>query len=102
MTDDAIIKGRLKQRGIDVLVPEGEDFERIDRIVYAEMAKGQFLDASRREARAVIAKMVARGAQGVVLGCTEFPILLKPDDATVPLYDTTTLHAMATVDMALA
>jgi aspartate racemase len=102
MTDDAIIKGRLKQRGIDVLVPEGGDFERIDRIVYAEMAKGQFLDTSRREARAIIAKMVSRGAQGVVLGCTEFPILLKADDASVPLFDTTTLHAMAAVDMALA
>jgi aspartate racemase len=102
MTDDAIIKGRLNRRGIDVLVPEGEDFDRIDRIVYAEMATGQFLDGSRREARAIIAKMVANGAQGVVLGCTEFPILLKPTDAAVPLFDTTTLHAMAAVDRALA
>lgn len=101
MTDDAIIADRLKTRGIEVIVPEGEDFERIDRIVYAEMARGQFLEASRREARAIIAKMVARGAQGVVLGCTEFPILLKADDATVPLFDTTTLHAMAAVDLAL-
>jgi aspartate racemase len=101
MTDDAIIADRLKARGIEVIVPEGEDFERIDRIVYAEMARGQFLEASRREARAIIAKMVARGAQGVVLGCTEFPILLKADDATVPLFDTTTLHAMAAVDLAL-
>lgn len=102
MTDDAIIAGRLKQRGIEVLVPEGDDFERIDRIVYAEMARGQFLDASRCEARAIIAKMVARGAQGVVLGCTEFPILLKADDASVPLFDTTTLHAMASVKLALS
>jgi aspartate racemase len=102
MTDDAIIKGRLKQRGIEVMVPQGEDFDRIDRIVYAEMATGQFLEASRREARAVIAKIVANGAQGVVLGCTEFPILLKPDDASVPLFDTTTLHAMAAVDLALS
>jgi aspartate racemase len=102
MTEDSIIKGRLKQRGIDVLIPEGEDFTRIDRIVYDEMARGQFLDSSRHEARAVIAKLVAKGAQGVVLGCTEFPILLKADDASVPLFDTTTLHALAAVDMALA
>jgi aspartate racemase len=102
MTDDAIIAGRLKARGIEVLVPEGNDFERIDRMVYAEMASGQFLDGSRREARAIIARMVARGAQGVVLGCTEFPILLKADDASVPLFDTTTLHAMAAVERALA
>ncbi|MGA9796895.1 MAG: aspartate/glutamate racemase family protein [Rhizomicrobium sp.] len=102
MTDDAIIAGRLKQRGIEVLVPEGDDFARIDRIVYAEMASGQFLDQSRREARAIIAKMAAKGAQGVVLGCTEFPILLKADDASVPLFDTTTLHAMAAVERALA
>ena len=102
MTDDAIIAGRLKQRGIEVIVPEGDDFDRIDRIVYAEMATGQFLDESRREARAIIAKMVARGAQGVVLGCTEFPILLKADGASVPLFDTTTLHAMAAVEKALA
>lgn len=101
MTDDAIIAGRLKQRGIEVLVPEGDDFDRIDRIVYAEMATGQFLDGSRREARAIIAKMAALGAQGVVLGCTEFPILLKADDASVPLFDTTTLHALAAVELAL-
>ena len=102
MTDDAIIKGRLRQRGIDVLVPEGEDFDRIDRIVYAEMAKGRFLEESRREASAIIAKMAAHGARGIVLGCTEFPILLKADDATVPLFDTTALHAAAAANLALA
>jgi aspartate racemase len=103
MERDDIIQGRLKQvYGLDVLAPEGADFAAVDRIVYEELVRGQFTDASRAVCRAAIARLVARGCEGVVLGCTELPLLVKPDDSAVPLYDTTTLHALAAVAMALA
>jgi aspartate racemase len=71
-------------------------------VIYDELIRGKLLDTSRAAYKAIIARLVARGAQGVVLGCTEIPLLTKPEDATVPLFDTTTLHAMAAVDLALA
>jgi len=103
MEQDGIIKGRLRDRyGLDVIVPTGADFDETSRVIYDELIRGRFLDSSRAAYKAIIARLVERGAQGVILGCTEIPLLTKPEDATVPLFDTTTLHAMAAVDMALA
>jgi aspartate racemase len=103
MEQDSILLGRLRKRyDLDVLVPEGDDFRTIDRIVYEELVRGRFEEPSRAATRAVIANLVARGAEGIILGCTEFPLLVKPEDSMVPLFDTTTLHALAAVDMALA
>lgn len=103
MEQDGIIRGRLRDRyGLDVLIPEGDDFAETSRVIYDELVRGKFLETSRAAYRDIIARLVARGAQGVVLGCTEIPLLTKPQDATVPLFDTTTLHAMAAVDAALA
>ena len=102
MEQDDIIKGRLKRAyDLEVLVPEGEDFAGVDRIVYEELVRGKFLEPSRALCRAAIARLVARGAQAVILGCTEFPLLVKLEDSAVPLFDTTTLHALAAVEMAL-
>ena len=102
MEQDGIVKGRLRDRyGIDVITPEGEDAAETSRIIYEELVRGQFLENSRAAYAGIIARLVARGAEGVILGCTELPILIKPEDATVPLFDTTTLHAMAAVDLAL-
>jgi aspartate racemase len=103
MTDDAIVKGRLKRaHDLEVLIPDGAEFAAVDRIIYEELTRGQFRDASRAACKAAIATLVARGAEGIILGCTELPLLVKPQDSTVPLFDTTTLHAMAAVEMALA
>jgi aspartate racemase len=103
MAQDGIIRGRLRDRyGLVVLVPEGDDFAEVDRVIYEELVRGRFLEASRTAYRAIIAKLVAQGAEGVILGCTELPLLVAPADATVPLFDTTSLHAMAAVDLALA
>jgi aspartate racemase len=102
MEHDNIIKGRLNHAyDLEVLVPHGEEFAAIDRIVYEELVRGKFLEPSRALCRAAIAGLVARGCQAIVLGCTEFPLLVKPEDSPVPLFDTTTLHALAAVDMAL-
>jgi aspartate racemase len=102
MEQDGILLGRLRGRyGLSVIVPEGGDFAEVSRVIYDELVRGRFPQTSRDRYRQVIARLVARGAEGVVLGCTEIPLLVKPEDAAVPLFDTTALHAMSAVDMAL-
>jgi aspartate racemase len=103
MERDNILRGRLKQRyGLDVLVPEGADVECVDRVIYEELVCGRFEETSRKAYAQIIGRLIARGADGIILGCTELPLLVKPEDSAVPLLDTTTLHALAAVDYALA
>lgn len=103
MNQDGIIKGRLRERhGIETIVPEADDAAEISRVIYDELIRGDLRDASRARYRAAMVRLVERGAQGIILGCTELPLLVRQADATVPLFDTTTLHAMAAVDLALA
>ena len=100
---DDILRGRLKSHfGIAVMVPEGDDAAEVNRVIYEECTRGQFLPASRANYRAIIARLVAQGADSVILGCTELPLLVMPEDSGVPLFDTTTLHALAAVDKALS
>ena len=93
---------RLEARGLDVLVPGDDERADVHRIIYDELCRGAVRDASRDRYREVIAALVARGAQGVVLGCTEIGLLVGDADADVPLFDTTELHARAAADWALA
>ena len=103
MERDDILRGRLADRyGIEIVVPEEDDAKEVSRVIYDELVRGQFLERSRERYRAVIARLVERGAEGVILGCTELPLLVKPEDSRVALFDTTTLHAVAAVDFALA
>ena len=95
-------KGRLGQRhGLDVLVPETEDRALVHRVIYEELVRGVVREESRAAYRGVIARLVARGAEAVILGCTEIMLLVGAEDSAVPLYDTTTLHAKAAVGWAL-
>ncbi len=95
-----IIIDRLREKfGIEIVVPDAADRAEIHRIIVEEMCQGKFLEPSRETHRRVFAQLVARGAEGVILGCTEIPILVKAEDASVPLFDTTTLHALAAVDV---
>ncbi|HEX2591043.1 MAG TPA: aspartate/glutamate racemase family protein [Rhizomicrobium sp.] len=103
MEDDRIIAGRLKDKfGIETITPEADDRAIVDRVIQEELVRGKFLEPSRALYRGVMQRLVERGAEGVILGCTEIPLLVNATDATVPLYDTTTLHALAAVDRALA
>ncbi|EJL23513.1 aspartate racemase [Caulobacter sp. AP07] len=96
-------RGRLERRfGLEVLIPGPEDRAAAHGIIYRELVTGQVLDASRDVYRAVIQRLVARGAQGVILGCTEIMLLIGQEDSPVPIFDTTTLHATAAVERALA
>jgi aspartate racemase len=95
-------KGRLKDKhGLEVLVPEADDRATVHRIIYSELVQGQIVDASRQAYREVIAGLVARGAEAIILGCTEIMLLVGPEDSPVPLYDTTGLHAEAIVARSL-
>ncbi|HWA89712.1 MAG TPA: aspartate/glutamate racemase family protein [Rhizomicrobium sp.] len=103
MEKGGIVADRLREKfGLEIVVPEADDRAEIHRIIVEEFCRGRFLDGARDTHRRVIARLVAQGAQGVILGCTEIPILMKPEDAEVPLFDTTALHALAAVELALA
>ena len=93
---------RLSQNfGLDVIVPDGEDRETVHRVIYDELVNGRIESQSRTAYRDVIARLVVRGAQGVILGCTEIGLLVGQSDSAVPLFDTTELHAHAAVEFAL-
>ena len=88
--------------GIEVLVPEKDGQATIDRIIYNELCQGKVKAHSRRTCVKIISSLVGRGAQGIVLGCTELALLIRAGDVSVPLFDTTRLHVEAAVNMALA
>jgi amino-acid racemase len=95
--------GRLRDRhGLDVLVPEEDERREVHRVIYEELCVGVVKDSSRDAYREVMAALAGRGAEGILLGCTEIDLLVGPDDATVPLFDTTRLHAQRAVELALA
>jgi aspartate racemase len=93
---------RLARHGLDVIVPDADDRALIHRVIYDELIAGRIEPASRDAYRTVIARLVDRGAEAVVLGCTEIMLLIGPDDAAVPVFDTTAIHAEAAVAAALA
>lgn len=102
MEREDIIMGRLREKfGLAILTPEHADRETVDRTITEELVHGRFEIAARQAFGSIIARLAARGADSVIMGCTEIPLLLKPEDSTLPLFDTLTLHALAAVDYAL-
>ena len=93
--------GRLAAHGLDVLVPEAGQRDQVHRIIYDELCRGQVLQPSRAIYRDIMADLVARGAQGIILGCTEIGLLVGPGDTDVPTFDTTRIHAESAADWAL-
>ena len=95
-------RGRLASRhGLTVLVPDGPQRDIVHRIIYDELGQGIIRDESRRAYIGIIEDLVRRGAQGVILGCTEIGMLLRSEDAAVPLFDTAAIHAEAAAEWAL-
>jgi aspartate racemase len=91
----------LADRGISVLVPDAADREDINRVIYDELVAGRIRQQSRALYLSIIDRLAARGAQGIVLGCTEIPLLVREQDVDLPLFNTTTLHAEAALNYAL-
>jgi aspartate racemase len=100
MEDDFYV-GRLEQHGFEVLVPEADDRKLVDRVIFDEMCRGLFLDGSRAEFVRIIDSLAARGAEAVILGCTEIGLLVRPGDSDVPTLDTCRIHAERVVELAL-
>ena len=99
--EEPFMRERLEGWGLEVLVPPEEDREAVHRIIYEELVQGVVREASREVYRGVMARLAERGAGGIVLGCTEIGLLVGPEDAPVPVFDTTRIHAEAAVARAL-
>jgi aspartate racemase len=95
-------KGRLRDKhGLEVLIPGEEERQVVHDILYSELCLGDIKELSKGKFKNIIQNLVDRGAQGVILGCTEIPLIVSQDDYAIPVYDTTRLHAQAAVDFAL-
>ena len=95
------LTSRLAAHGLNVLVPDANERQAVHRIIYEELCVGVISEASRQVYQRVIASLAARGAQAIILGCTEIGLLIKPEHSDLPLLDTTVLHAQAAVAFAL-
>ncbi|MET8018900.1 aspartate/glutamate racemase family protein [Streptomyces decoyicus] len=95
-------RGRLEGHGLDVLVPDAAGRRTVHRVIYEELCQGIVHETSRQAYMAVISDLVAAGAEGIVLGCTEIELLIEPEHCPVPVFPTTRLHAEAAVTRALA
>ena len=96
-------RGRLESKhGISVIVPDQAERDLVHRIIYDELCLGVIRDDSRERYREIIARLVERGAEGIIYGCTEIGLLVSAADSPVPVFDTTQIHAASAVDFALA
>lgn len=91
----------LARHGIETLIPEETDRAEVHRIIFEELCQGKILDTSRHTLLRIAENLAEQGAEGLILGCTELPLLVDQQHCTLPLFDTTTLHAIAAVDFAL-
>jgi aspartate racemase len=100
--EEHFYRDRLKKSfDIDVLVPAEDERAIVHRIIYDELCRGKISIPSRQACLAIIEKLIERGAEGIVLGCTELPLLIRPGDTNVSVFDTTRLHVEAAVELAL-
>lgn len=101
MTGDFYHKKLRENFGIEVMIPGQRDRREIHRIIYEELILGQLKEDSREIYKKIIEKLALEGAEGVILGCTEIPLLIQEGDVSIPVFDTTELHAKAAVMYAL-
>ena len=101
--EEDFYKGRLLQKhGIEAVIPDEEDRKTVNDVIYYELSVGKLLPESRENYKKVISRLKDKGAEGVILGCTEIPLLIKQKDTDIPVFDTTTIHALKAVDFALS
>ncbi len=100
--EQSFYKDKLSRSGVETLIPEFEDRKFIHSSILDEMAKDIFKKETKQKYLEIINKLISQGVEGIVLGCTEIPILIKQEDCSVPLFDTTLIHASAIVNYALS
>ncbi|MAT45101.1 MAG: aspartate racemase [Anaerolineaceae bacterium] len=100
--EEDFYRGRLEEKyGLEVIIPSDEDRNIIHQVIYDELCLGQVKESSGKEFQRIIRGLETAGAQGVILGCTEIGLLIKQKDSSLPVYDTTVIHAEAAVRVAL-
>lgn len=97
-----LYKQKLFDRGLTVLIPEDEQVEEVNRIIFEELCLGAIKDDSRQYFAKVINQLKVKGAQAVILGCTEIGLLISQEDSSLPVFDTTVIHAKRAAQLALA
>ena len=99
--EKAFYQNALARKGLTVLVPDADERQYVNAVIYGELVAGQIRDESRAGFVAIINRLAARGAEGVILGCTEIPLLVSEADAGMPLFNTTAIHAEGALNYAL-
>ena len=99
--EEAFYKSRLEERGIQVLIPNQQDRELVHQVIFDELCLGKIREESKKEYKRIMEELIAMGAEGIILGCTEIHLLIKQEDSRVPLFDTTYIHAVTAVEKAL-
>lgn len=92
---------RLKDRGIEVVTPNQPERTELNRVIFEELCQGEFLPESKKKIQVMIKNLQVAGAQAIVLGCTEIPLIIEQDDSPLPLYNTLEIHATKAVKFAL-
>ena len=100
--EQSFYREKLEQQGLDVIIPTATERDVVHNVIYEELCLGQVLPASKLAYQKIMESLVQRGAQAIILGCTEISMLIQPSDSSIPLYDTTAIHALAAADQALA
>ena len=91
----------IAEHGLDVIIPDEDDRVVIHDIIYQELVLGQIKSSSREQVKEIIANLKQKGAEGIILGCTEIGLLIGDNDTDIPIFDTTILHALAAVEFVL-
>lgn len=100
--EEDFYKGRLREKfGINVLVPDKDERDFIETVIIDELCVGKMNASSKKRFKQIIGKLVENGVEGIILGCTEIPLLIKQEDVNVPIFDTAEIHAKAAVEFAL-
>ena len=94
-------KDKLMDNNIEILIPGDDEREYIHKMILDELIKGIFLDNTRKQFISIIRDLQSKGAEGIILGCTEIPLLIKQEDLDIPVFDTTLIHSLSAVDFAL-
>lgn len=93
---------RLESHGLQVIIPNSADVQIVNDVIFDELCKGKILESSKEQYKRIINELAQQGAEGVILGCTEIPLLIKAEDSVLPIFDTTEIHATKAVELALS
>lgn len=94
-------KSKLKDQNIEAIIPEGDDKEFVHYTIFEELGRGLILEETKKRYISIINKLIAQGAEGIILGCTEIPLLIQQEDVSVPVFDTALIHSAAAVEFSL-